>query len=100
MNIFHGRTQNEKGKFVSAIYLMRWGDNMQKFIIAILVLANIYTLGLANEACENNKKLAAAVLEQNMILNDFGKQLIFYTHPKTIMDRTCDYVLGKGEFEK
>ena len=73
-------------------------------LIVFLIIAQVITTAVAIDSIHKSKQLTDRLEIVNKTAqvraDSIYDEMKYYTHPKTIQDRTIDYVLGQGEFKQ
>ena len=75
-----------------------------KKIIVLLAIAQIITTAVAIDSIHKSQQVADKLeivhKTAQTRADSIYDEMMYYTHPKTIQERTIDYVLGQGEFKQ
>lgn len=67
---------------------------MRQIIITILIITVLASLRA------DNVRLAGEVRNLKGVVHDQAVTLFWATHPRTIQERTLDYIMSRGEFQR
>lgn len=72
-------------------------------LIVFLIIAQVVTTAVAIDSIHKSQQLANRLelvhKTAQVRADSVYDEMMYYTHPKTIQERTIDYLLGQGEFK-